>query len=381
MRSPVQLFILKAVFLWNKRCPIYFKNKEIPMKTISRRELLRRTAMGLGAVALGDLLAACSPITKTPAITPTNMPSSAVPAAATRAPTAAATASAATQAAAAPVQAVTSTAYSIADLAVARGGDDPEILVRKAIAALGGMEHYVPKGANVVIKPNMCIPAPFTQGATTNPIVVAALVKMAFEAGAKTVKVLDFPFGGPSLRVYDVCGIGTKVKEAGGEMEPIATFKFVKTDIPKAVSMKKADIYQTILKADVLINVPVAKNHSEAMYTMGLKNMMGAVSDRPGMHVYLNQAIADLNTIVHPQLTVIDAVRIMMRGGPQGGREEYLKKIDTIVASADVVAADTYALSFFNATLDMVPYIKLAERLGVGRTDLNNLKIEEIAVG
>jgi len=253
--------------------------------------------------------------------------------------------------------------------------------VRKAIAAIGGMEHFVPKGANVVVKPNMCIPAKFTQGATTNPIVVATLVKMAFEAGAKSVKVLDFPFGGPSIEVYEVCGIGQKVKEAGGEMEPIATFKFVKTIIPKAVSLKHADIYQTILNADVLINAPVAKNHSEAMFTLGLKNMMGVVSDRPYMHVFLNQAIADLNTIVRPHLTVIDAVRVMLNGGPRGGREDYLKKMDTIVASPDIVAADTYALRFFNADLSSVAYLTMAEQLGVGSTDLKNMKIEEIAVG
>jgi uncharacterized protein (DUF362 family) len=349
------------------------------MKTISRRELLRRTAMGLGAVALGELLAACSPIVKPTAAVVNTRPPSAVPPSATGIPTAAAQ-STAVPIATTAVQAAP-TASSIADLAVARGGDDPEILVRKAIAAIGGMERYVPKGANVVVKPNICIPAQFTQGATTNPIVVATLVRMAFEAGAKTVKVLDYPFGGPSLQAYIISGIGQKVLEAGGEMEPIANFKFVKTAIPKAVSLKTADIYQTILDADVLINAPVAKNHSSAMYTLGLKNMMGLVSDREIMHVYLHQAIADLNTVIKPQLTVIDAVRVMLRGGPQGGREDYLQKIDTIVASQDVVAADTYALRFFKGNLDSVPYIKMAEKLGVGRTDLNNMKIEEIAVG
>ena len=352
------------------------------MKNISRRELLRRTAMGLGAVALGELLAACAPTAKptpkaaeiTPTLPsqPTSTAFSATPASRMASPSAPTSG---------PTNQAAPTAYSIANLAVAHGGDDPEALVRKAIAAIGGMEHFVPKGANVVIKPNMCIPAAFTQGATTNPFVVVALVKMAFEAGAKTVKVLDIPFGGPALQVYEVCGIGPRVKQAGGEMEPIASFKFVKTLIPKAVAMKKTEIYETILKADVLINAPVAKNHSEAGYTLGLKNMMGTVNDRQGMHVYLDQAIADLNTIVRPQLTVIDAVRIMMHGGPTGGREEYLKKIDTVVASADVVAADTYALSFFNAKLDDAPYIMLAEKLGVGRTDLKNIKIEDIVVG
>jgi len=204
---------------------------------------------------------------------------------------------------------------------VAHGGDDPEALVRKVIAALGGMERFVPKNSYVIVKPNMCIPAPFTQGATTNPIVVATLVKMAFEAGASKVKVLDFPFGGKSLDVYEACGVGPKVREVGGEMEPIVSFKWTHANLPKAVNMKKADIYSEVLKADVLINVPVAKNHGEAMYTLGMKNLMGIVSDRPGMHVYLQQAIADLSTLIHPTLTVVDLCSNHVRKRPQPAAE------------------------------------------------------------
>ena len=66
------------------------------------------------------------------------------------------------------------------DLVVARGGDDPETLVRRAIAALGGMEQFISKGAKVVIKPNICTAYhPYEYAATTNPWVVGALVKLA----------------------------------------------------------------------------------------------------------------------------------------------------------------------------------------------------------
>ena len=320
------------------------------MKSISRRELFKKTAAGLGAVTLSQWLSGFAPLSGIGQVSEALLRSN-------------------------------SAQGVLPYLAVARGGPDPEELVRRAIAAIGGMERFVPKGAKVIVKPNMCIKAPASQGATTHPAVAAAVVKLALEAGASKVMVMDFPFQGSSESVYEVCGVGPAVKAAGGEMVPISRVKFVPTEIPDAVKLKKAAIYDDILKAEVLINVPVAKSHMEAGVTLGLKNMMGTVDNRAQMHVSLNQAIVDLNTRVRPQLTIIDGIRVMLCGGPTGGSPDYLKDFNTIIASPDVVAADTYALSFFNKTKDQIPYIGLAEKAGLGRSDIENVKIEEITLG
>jgi uncharacterized protein (DUF362 family) len=321
------------------------------MKTISRRELLKKTAAGLGAVTLAQWLSGFSPAPDFTNTTPAPSLFSAV------------------------------SADDLPYIAAVSGGSDPEALVRKAVAAIGGMERFVPKGATVVVKPNMCIKAPASQGATTHPVVAAAVVKMALEAGAKKVLVMDFPFQGSSASVYEECGVGPAVREAGGEMVPISRIKFVTTQIPKAVKLKQAAIYDDILKAEVLINVPVAKSHMEAGVTLGLKNMMGTVDNRADLHVSLDQCIVDLNTIVHSHLTIIDAIRVMLRGGPTGGSPDYLKDVNTIVASQDIVAADTYALRFFtNKKLENIPYIGMAAKAGLGRCDIENVKIEEISL-
>ncbi len=324
------------------------------MKSISRRDLFKKVAAGLGAVTVSQWLSGYAPV---PGLGSGSEEFS---------------------------RAILTSQAAQDDLpylAVARGGPDPEELVRRAVAAIGGMERFVPKGAKVIVKPNMCIKAPASQGATTHPAVAAAVVKLALEAGASKVMVMDFPFQGSSESVYEVCGVGPAVKAAGGEMVPISRVKFVPTEIPEAVKLKKAAIYDDILKAEVLINVPVAKSHMEAGVTLGLKNMMGTVDNRAQMHVSLNQAIVDLNTRVRPQLTIIDGIRVMLRGGPTGGNPDYLNDFNTIIASPDVVAADTYALSFFNKTKDQIPYIGLAEKAGLGRSDIENVKIEEITLG
>ncbi len=83
-------------------------------------------------------------------------------------------------------------------LAVAHGkASSPEELTRRAIAAVGGIERYVKQGADVIIKPNICNAYHGPEYAsTTNPKVVAAIVALCLDAGAGSVRVMDFPFGG-----------------------------------------------------------------------------------------------------------------------------------------------------------------------------------------
>jgi uncharacterized protein (DUF362 family) len=92
----------------------------------------------------------------------------------------------------------------------------------------------------------------------------------------------------------------------------------------------------------------------------------------------LHKSIADLSTVVKPQLTVIDATRILVANGPTGGNLNDVKQMDTIIASADVVAADAYAAILFGMTGADIEYIALADQLGLGTMDLTSINIEEI---
>ncbi|OGO15148.1 MAG: hypothetical protein A2Z14_18195 [Chloroflexi bacterium RBG_16_48_8] len=349
---------------------------------MNRRIFLRWLAIQLGAVAGSKFLAACSQATSLlttafPTSTdipgPTSVPS-AVPVEvtegieATRSPEITPTEVAATLA-------------SYPELAVARVGE-PEKLVEAAIAALGGMERFVKSGDQVIVKPNICVAYhTYEYAATTNPWVVGALVKLCLEAGAKSVKVMDFPFGGTSEQAYIRSGIQEQVLAAGGEMEAISSFKFVETEIPEGVDLKICDIYDEVLSADVVINVPIAKDHGLARLTLGMKNLMGVIRDRPAMHRNLGQRLADLTSRVRPALTVVDAVRMLTWGGPSGGSLDAVKKMDTVIASPDIVAADSYAATLFNINPMDLSYIQAGVSMGLGRSDLGNMKIEEINIG
>ncbi len=261
-------------------------------------------------------------------------------------------------------------------------GGEPEALVRQALAALGGMSAFVASGSSVVIKPNICVAYhTYEYAATTNPWVVGTLVKMCFEAGAASVKVMDHPFGGTDTEAYKISGIKEQVEAAGGEMVRMISYHYIETKIPAAVFLTSSKIYDEILNAEVLINVPIAKQHSSSGLTLGMKNMMGAVWIRETLHNRLHQSIADLNTLLKPQLTVLDAVRILTGNGPTGGSLSDVQQKDTVIASRDVVAVDSLATSLFGMKPEDLDYIRFATKMGIGRSDLQNLNIQVIELG
>jgi uncharacterized protein (DUF362 family) len=263
-------------------------------------------------------------------------------------------------------------------LAVAHGAD-PAAITKVAIASLGGIERFVRSGDDVIVKPNICVDYhPPEYAATTNPTVVATLVSLCLGAGARRVRVMDTPLGGTPESAYAVTGIGEAVKAAGGEMEVMSPVKFSKTDIPNGKDITAWEVYQDILQADVLINVPIAKHHSLARLSLGIKNLLGVITDPNQMHRNLGQRAADLASLVRPSLTVVDAVRILTDHGPTGGSLNDVQQTDTVIASHDFVAADAWATTLFGMSGTDVPYVKAAAEMGLGTLDLESIKIEEI---
>ena len=354
------------------------------MTGLTRRQFLRRAIGGLGALAVGWFLTACGQEeavlpTASPFSTPTSVPPTPT---STHTPIPTSTSTPVPTSTASPTSVPTATPIpAYADLVVARGGE-PEQLVRRALAALGGMERFVHGGDDVIIKPNICVAYHTHEyAATTNPWVVGALVKLCREAGARRVRVMDSPFGGEAKEAYVRSGIQEQVLAAGGEMEIMSRLKFVSTDIPQGLDIRKWAIYDDALKANVLIDVPIAKHHGLARLTLGMKNLMGLVLNRGDLHTNLGQRLADLTSRIRPTLTVVDAVRILTANGPTGGNLADVKKLDTVIVSPDIVAADSYASTLFGLQPGDLAYIRAAAAMGLGRSDLRSLKIEEIRVG
>lgn len=267
-------------------------------------------------------------------------------------------------------------------LGVAKG-KDYRLLVIKAIEIVGGIGSFVKTGDTVVLKPNMGWDRMPEQGANTHPLVVRTLAELALDAGAAKVQVFDHTCN-EKRRCYTNSGIISELEKIGDRRirwEHIDSRKFVPVDIARGKSLKRWEIYKDALAADCYINIPVAKHHGLSRLSLGLKNSMGVIGGNRGrLHHNLGQELADLATVVQPKLTVIDATRILLRNGPQGGRTKDVKVMDTVIMSSDPVAADAYATTLFEMQPEEIASTVAAYEMGLGEIDIDKMEIQTVQV-
>ncbi len=254
---------------------------------------------------------------------------------------------------------------------VARG-PDPAANVRRALAALGGMERFVSRGETVLVKPNVGWDRLPEQAANTDPGVVAELVRLCLAAGAARVVVADFPCNDPR-RSFERSGVGPAVREAGGEVVYPPGLRAVPAELPGMLS--GLEVMAAALEARRVINVPVVKQHSLSRATLGMKNWFGVLGGgRPRLHQGIHRAIAELGAAFRPTLTVVDATRILVANGPQGGSLDDVRRVDAVAAGTDPVALDAWGASLLGLEPRELGFIAEAERLGLGLGDPGRLR-------
>jgi uncharacterized protein (DUF362 family) len=262
------------------------------------------------------------------------------------------------------------------DLAVASGAS-PSKITEAAIGALGGMKGFVSRGDVVVVKPNIAWDRRPEQAANTNPDVVATVVRLCLEAGARKVKVFDRSVNDPR-RCYLQSGIEEAVRPLGAEISYVDDRKFKKMRIG-GLALEDWPLYTEVFEADKVINVPVAKHHGLATLTMAMKNWMGVMGGlRRRIHQKLDLALVDLAGFVKPTLTVLDAVRVLTGNGPQGGSLDDVRRLDTVIAGVDQVAVDSFGATLFGMRGTDLGYVREGERAGLGVADLSRLNIVKL---
>ena len=265
-------------------------------------------------------------------------------------------------------------------LAVATGKDWAE-LPKRAVAALGGMGAFVKKGQTVVVKPNIGWDRTPEQGANTHPLVVAAVVRLCLEAGAKSVQVFDRTCNNRE-RCYANSGIKAAVE---GLNDPRAIIfhpddrKIVPVKIAKGKVVTEWGFYPEALQCDAYINVPVAKHHGLSRLTLGYKNIMGIIGGKRGdLHKDIGPKLVDLYCARPSTLTIVDATRILLRHGPQGGDLADVEVRDTVIASADPVAADVRAAALFGLKPADIPWLAPAAAAGHGVIDPEGVRVVQV---
>jgi uncharacterized protein (DUF362 family) len=201
------------------------------------------------------------------------------------------------------------------------------------------------------------------------------------EAGAGQVLVLDH-----TLQRAELCLERSGIPEAcksirGVHVLALQEKKFFREiPIPEAKVLERVEVMKEVLDAHVLINIPTAKSHSATGVSLGIKGLMGLIWDRVSFHSQynINQALADLATVIKPQLTILDATRVLTSGGPGGPGE--VKTPHLIIAGTDPVAVDSYGVTVapwygqgFKGR--QVEHLLIAHQRGLGKIDTDQLRI------
>lgn len=261
-------------------------------------------------------------------------------------------------------------------MAVVSGGT-PAGLAAAALAALGGMQKFISRGDVVVLKPNIGWDRVPQQAANTNPELVKAVAQLCFEAGAKKVVVTDVSCN-DARRCFMRSGIAGAADSVGATVLLPEERKFRDYRINGEL-LSVWPIFTPIIEADKIINMPIVKHHNLSRVTMGMKNWYGILGGRRNqLHQNINVGIADLATFVRPTLTILDAYRVLMANGPQGGNLNDVRLLKTVVAGVDPVAIDAYGATFLDLKPEQIPYIMIGHERGLGNKNYSELQVKYV---
>lgn len=254
-----------------------------------------------------------------------------------------------------------------------------------AMRQLGGMGRFVSEGSRVAILAN---PQRNNPGAFTRPAIVAAVVGMCKEAGAQQVACLSWQ----PEQSWENTGTAQVVKEAGADLNIVDLRDeslFTPTPVPEGVALKEARVMAELANYDVLIDMPITKDHAGNKFTGTMKNLMGLNSPQSNQFfhqenwetdlsaiAHLEQCIADLNTVITPDLCVVDATEFITTNGPFGPGE--LARPRKIVAGTDRVAIDAYCCTLWGLVPQDIIAINKAYEHGLGEIDLGKVQFMEI---
>jgi uncharacterized protein (DUF362 family) len=252
-------------------------------------------------------------------------------------------------------------------------GDNPRSMVKEILDHVKP-EDEIGKNALIGIKPNLVVAKPSNSGATTSPELVAGVIEHLKSKEFERIVILEGSWVGErTSSAFKVCGYEDLSKHYNVPLIDLQKDKYSEFEADGI----KINVCNTVEKLGYLINMPVLKGHCQTGMTCALKNMKGCIPDfekRRFHSMGLHKPIAALNKIIMQNLIIVDGIAGDLNF-EEGGNPVQMNRV---IVGKDPVLIDAYASQLMGFTLDEIPYIGLAEKLGVGSTDLANADIWEM---
>lgn len=259
---------------------------------------------------------------------------------------------------------------------VQMSGSDPEQTLGRAVELLGGISRFIERGDRVAIKPNIGWDRAPKHAANTNPGLVASMVDLCRKAGASEVIVTDASCNDAN-RAYNRSGIGQKAYNAGARVLLPREDRFREMELQGRL-LTRWPVYTPLIFADKVINMGICKHHNLTRVTAVMKNWYGILGgQRNLLHQDIHTSIFDLANFMRPTLTVLDAFRVLVRNGPQGGSFSDTEVRNLLVVGTDQVAIDALGATILGNDPREIGYLKMADGV-LGHIDLNKIRFKEV---
>ena len=261
-------------------------------------------------------------------------------------------------------------------------GDRIEEAVRQAVSLAGGLEKAIRSDTKVLVKPNLCRPAPSGSGHVTDCRVTEAITKMVLELGPRSVVIgegaaagYDFAGAHSTEEAFRASGVEEVARRLGVEIRNLNRDEVVEVKVERAYCMDKVKIARTALESDFIISVPVMKTHIRTLISLSLKNMKGVLpgeEKRKTHRLGLDMGIADLNSVVKPDFALVDGL-VALEGWWQDPEDRV--EMGILIAGSDPVAVDAVGAYLMDFDPKQIMHLQYVARRQGSITDLDHIEI------
>jgi uncharacterized protein (DUF362 family) len=229
--------------------------------------------------------------------------------------------------------------------------------VKNAMEAVD-WEDIVQTGAKVAIKVNMCDSIP-KKGVITTPELVYEVIKILLDRECEVTVVESDGLLYSADVAYRETEMQKWIEKAGARFVNLTNDEKIFINPKNTLFVKEYAMPKTLEEADIVITMPLLKTHEITLCTGALKNQFGCYPqhNRVMLHSHLDEAIVDINTILNPDIVIMDALTAIEGNGPTRG---YPVKMDLLITSNNPISCDLAALEIMSFDVDEVGHVKLA---------------------
>ncbi len=223
--------------------------------------------------------------------------------------------------------------------------------------------------SRVLIKVNFITTMTWDTGATTDPLMVEAIIQKLKPLNLEVIVVESDASMTNADKAFEATGMADMCNRNGVKYLNLRHEEDkIKVEIPNGITLKDITIPK-IVKDSAIISAAKMKTHTATKVTLGLKNMFGLLPDKMKFRYHakgISDVIVDINTVLKPQITIVDGFVAMEGRGPTDGSPV---KMDLIVAGCDVVATDASCARIMGLDPHDIKHIRTANQKGLGQID------------